>query len=268
MSIVPIDDEETLSVDETETLAAIHAAVTSEAIEVVDWCGASDIGRVRSENQDYWGHDGDHFFVVADGMGGQAGGRLAAEVAVESTLANTGKLVDDGAQSVVDRVNAEIVAAGTEAGYPLLGATLLFVDIGRSSSVVVSAGDTRLYRLGQQKLELLTEDHSVRNKLVAEGLDPGNLDGANSRLDALTSFVGREGGPSELWVKSFGPLPGDRLLLCTDGVYRALDPDELTDTLIEVSCRVAAERLLHLAFARGSRDNATAVVIDIGTAHP
>ncbi len=230
---------------------------------VSDWAGLTDTGRVRSHNEDRWLGDPDLGFVVADGMGGHAGGDVAADVAARCAFGWLGRLTEVTAPEMVYEANAAVLRAGADIGAPRLGSTLVALANRRNHVVVVGVGDSRVYRWRDGDAEQLTIDHSVRNELAAAGVAVEAAQEANVRLDALTAFIGqRSQFPPPLRAASFSVMAGDRFLLCSDGISGALDGTELARLMAAPTCHEAARGLIDAAAAAGGRDNATAVIAE------
>jgi serine/threonine protein phosphatase PrpC len=108
----------------------------------------------------------------------------------------------------------------------------------------------------------------VRSELLAAGLDVHEYRDRGVALYGLTSFIGLELDILRIDILAVPVRAGHRLLLCTDGVHRQLDDDRVRAALALPTCRLAAEQLVHDADAAGGRDNATAVVVQLGTGRP
>jgi type VI secretion system protein ImpM len=218
----------------------------------------SDAGRVREENQDAFVERADAgLWLVADGMGGHQGGRMASQLVADhvTRLAATGDLA-----TLARDVAAGIGAANTELrrlaetqpGFDG-GSTVVALCARGEQGIALWAGDSRLYRLRGGELERLTRDHSVAEE---EGEAPPG------EAHMLTRAVG---GADLLTLEDLhiDLRPGDRLLLCSDGLYGDLTPPEIAARLEREN---AARDLLALAMERGGSDNATAVVIAVSAA--
>jgi PPM family protein phosphatase len=263
-----LDDDDTTPTGNSDVLADL-AAIRADAALTVSECGsASSAGRRRRLNEDAFDRRA-NTFVVADGMGGRGGGALAARTAIDRFFA---RLDDAGPhpdwRELVDAVNADVRRAGHERGVDRLGTTLLVVLVGGPLITLVHLGDSRAYRLtdatARPRLDLLTRDHNVRAELLAAGLDIQEYRDRGVALHGLTSFIGLENEALRVDVLAVPVRAGDRLLLCTDGVHRQVDDAQLRTALTLPSCRRAAERLVEQADQAGGRDNATAVVVQIG----
>jgi protein phosphatase len=263
-----LDDDDTTPTGNAEVIAELTATLAAPALTVADWGSATTAGMRRRINEDAWGRRGDTF-VVADGMGGRGGGALAARTAIDCFLARLESAGDrPDWRGTVEAVNADVVRIGRERGVERLGTTLLAAVVGGPLTTVVHIGDSRAYRLtspeARGRLDVLTNDHNVRSELLAAGLDIGEYRERGVALHGLTSFIGLEHEALRVDVLAVPVRVGDRLLLCTDGVHRQLDDDQLRAALALPECRLAAERLVAEADQAGGRDNATAVVVGIG----
>jgi len=202
-------------------------------------------------------------------MGGRGGGALAARTAIDRFLA---RLVEAGEhpdwRRIVGSVNSDVIHAGRERGVDRLGTTLLVAVVGGPLITLIHVGDSRAYRLAslgdRPRLDLLTHDHNVRAELLAAGLDIGEYRERGVALHGLTSFIGLDLEALRIDVLAIPVRAGDRLLLCTDGVHRQLDDDQIRATLSLPTSQGAADRLVEQADQLGGRDNATALVLRLG----
>jgi protein phosphatase len=235
---------------------------------VVEWGAATSAGARRRVNEDAWGRR-DDVFVVADGMGGRGGGALAARTAVDRLLERVGRDAHPDWRAIVERVNADVITVATGRGIERVGTTLLAAVVGGPLVTLVHLGDSRAYRLthvaDDGRLDLLTHDHNVRAELLAAGLDVRDYRERGVALHGLTSFIGLEHDVLRIDVLAVPVRSGDRILLCTDGVHRQLDDDRLRTLLAASTTRLAADALVRESDLVGGRDNATAVVIQVGT---
>jgi serine/threonine protein phosphatase PrpC len=234
-----LDDDDTTPTGNADVLADLATTRADASLSVSDWGSASSAGRRRRLNEDAFGQRA-NTFVVADGMGGRGGGALAARAAIDRFLA---RLDEAGPhpdwRQLVDAVNADVRRAGHERGVDRLGTTLLVVVVGGPLITLVHLGDSR-------------------------GLDIQEYRDRGVALHGLTSFIGLENEALRVDVIAVPVRAGDRLLLCTDGVHRQVDDAQLRAALSLSSCRQAAERLVEQADEAAGRDNATAVVVQIG----
>jgi protein phosphatase len=209
-------------------------------------------------------------FVVADGVGGNAGGEVASELTVVelARLAGSADVTPDFVLAAIGRANDAIVARAGEAGAlrgmgtTLVGLVLVRKD-GEPYWMVVNVGDSRAYRLHRGKLDRITVDHSVVQDLINRGELTEADARTHPRRHVVTRVLGTDPAPQvDCWLRS--PVPGERFLLCSDGLSEELDEDEIR---VVLDCgaepaAVAAE-LTRLAVASGGRDNVTVVVVDL-----
>lgn len=241
------------TLDRLRSDVGIGAALT-------DWGAHTSIGRVRLENEDYWGRAGSQLFAVADGMGGMAGGRHASEHAVDRFLK-----VDpcSGWINAIRQLNRDVRERCNRDGFLEAGTTLTGLVIEPTRCLTINVGDSRAYRLRSGRLELITDDHTVRamldRQILASPTPP-----LRSDADALTSYIGYPGELQHANIGTHSTRPGDRFLLCTDGVYKQLAVPTLTVLLGKLGCNEAAQNIVSAADEAGGRDNATAVVVELG----
>ena len=220
----------------------------------------------RARNEDsVWAADG--AYLVADGMGGHESGQLASRTAIGvlRELAE-GVPAPDDARSTVRRAHAAVRAlpatTGRRPGTTATGVVL--TEHGDTPCwLVLNVGDSRTYRMAGGVLEQVTHDHSEVAELVASGLVPAGEASRHPRRNVVTRVLG--GGATEVvpdvWLLPVSP--GDRMLVCSDGLT-----DELSDARIEAELRSqdtaqpAADRLVAAALAAGGHDNVTAIVVD------
>lgn len=240
---------------------------------------ATDVGRVRTVNQDALLATAS-VFVVADGMGGHHGGEVASRFVVEefSRLDPTGFDADDGARAVREvlcaiQVRIEEYGAREGAGdHPWYSGTTAVAGIlvhhqSRPTWLVANVGDSRAYRFAHHRLEQISVDHS----LVQELLTAGKISAKEAESHPERHVVTRAlGGPQvpEADLFRWSVTPGERLLLCSDGITGLIDDAAIARVLAEVpEAQPAAERLVAAALAAGGLDNATAVVVDAVGSH-
>jgi type VI secretion system protein ImpM len=219
----------------------------------------SNLGRVRDENQDaFVERSDDGLWLVADGMGGHQGGKLASQLVAERVqrVVVTGDVtaVARDLTAAIMEANAELRSRGeAQPGFDG-GSTVVALCVHGGQGIALWAGDSRLYRLRGGELAQLTRDHSVAEEAgAAASDDDGHM---------LTRAVG---GADLLALDELrlDILPDDRLLLCSDGLYGDLTPQEIAARLATPDCTAATQELLALALERGGADNATAVVIAV-----
>lgn len=231
---------------------------------------ATALGR-RPLNQDAWVTIPDAgLFAVADGVGGEPGGEVASALAIralerffaQADAEEREGMVDSARLDLAFRMaHRDIITEASAGKYRSMGTTLAAVLVSGDRAVVGHTGDSRVYRRVEGRLEQLTVDHNVYERLArVEGISllSPSLGGALTR--ALTPRCNAR--PD---LRSISLEPGDVLLLCTDGVSGPLEPYEIQELLAQPP-EQAARGLVEEAIAVGGTDNATAVVIRIETA--
>ncbi len=256
--------------DATETidgdlLASLRTETSAPLTVAVDWGSATCIGNVRARNEDAHGHLDDVLFVVADGMGGHPGGELAARTVVSGILSSATRPIDDWV-TVLRQVNDQVRIAGRGRGYDKAGSAVVMAAIGAGLVTIAHVGDCRAYRRRGFELQRLTQDHSVREELLAAGVDTATMPERKASLHALTRYMGAADENAMAEVSAMAPIVGDRLLLCSDGVTRQLSEEQMVHALTGRTCSAAAELLVTMADEAGGRDNATAIVVEFGAA--
>jgi PPM family protein phosphatase len=205
----------------------------------------------------------DKLFAIADGLGGLQNGDIASRLALDSLhSAFAGNYSISGLIGACRESNRAVwlKADGQEAS---IGTTLTALAITTDvAEVVVNVGDSRLYRMRHGRLVRLTEDHTV----TAESIRVGELseDDAHSHpfRNVLTRAIG-VGPDVEVDYAGVSCESGDRFLLCTDGLFRALSPEEIKAGLDpETSPQQSADNLVGDAVEHGAEDNVTVMVID------
>jgi protein phosphatase len=243
---------------------------------VIDHGSATDVGRVRTINEDSFLAE-DRLFVVADGMGGHDGGDVASAIAVEelSRVAGMCLGLEDGKAAIAaalrsadERISAYAAdqrarghvafRSGTTAA-----AALLVEEPAGPQWLLANDGDSRLYRFGEGELTQISVDHSMVQELV----DAGRLTAVEAEHHPDRHVITRALGAIARSRPDFFHLmlpPGSRLLLCSDGVSGMLDPAAMAAILeAYADPREAAARLVEAAVEAGGCDNATAVVVDV-----
>lgn len=233
-------------------------------------CGQTHVGLVRRRNEDsHHASPEVGFFVVADGLGGEAAGDRASALAVRvlgSAAAEAGESLT--AADVVDAVslaNGRIRLA-CECDPTLRGmATTVTAAIVRAGTVeIVNVGDSRAYRFSGGKLECLTEDHTwIRDLAAATDVNPDSLKSHPYR-HVLTRAVGYEAKVTADTVQA-ALNPGDILLLCSDGLHGVVSAEEIAGCLsADSSVQAKAQTLIDAALGQGAPDNVTVIVVRQG----
>ena len=243
----------------------------------------SDVGRLRSNNEDsYRLEPALQLFVLSDGMGGEAHGEVASQMAAEVVATHCLEAANNRAApffgeprldlsektnrlaSAVQLANRKIhELAQSSPEYRGMGATILAVWLEGPQMSLVHVGDSRAYLLRAGSLEQLTADHS----LVAEQVRRGLITPQQADTSAMQSVLIRAlGTREEVEVDADEQvlLEGDTLLLCSDGLNRMVTDPEIASTLLtSLNAQAGADRLVELANDYGGEDNITVIVLRV-----
>lgn len=256
----------------------------------LSFAAATDVGRQRNHNEDNFLIDKKlRLFMVADGMGGHAAGEVASSIAVHEirdAVNNQKDLIDryrvdhPGVQpyeilqvlehAVQEACGAVFRRAQAEPDKRGMGTTatvLLIAGTGdHLRGFIAHVGDSRVYLARQNQCHVLTEDHSLMNELVRRGkLNREQIETSPYKQykNAVTRAVGVNGSV-EVDTFDFDILPGDRFLMCSDGMYAYVDEADLPRQLADGEIKEAPKKLVEVANKGGGHDNITAVVIRVG----
>ncbi len=234
------------------------------------YAARSDVGLVRQANEDS-GYAAPHLLVVADGMGGHAAGELASATVV-ATLA---ELVDGDRLPLTDsdalpELESAVKAAGASIGQVIteepdlagMGTTLTGTYLLDHQLAIVHVGDSRAYLLRDGVLSQITHDHTYVQTLVDTGRITAEEAAVHQRRSLLMRAIdGSQPVEADLFFHDV--LPGDRLLLCSDGLAGTVSDDELRQLMSEGDPTGTVIACVDLALARGAPDNVTVVVADV-----
>ncbi len=272
---------------------------------VVRSCGVTDTGRVRAVNQDQFlvatllkalqieqsslpqkrlqhSPDRSYLFVVADGMGGHAGGEQASAMAIDSVeefILGTFKWFAQFREPEHDQVLADFQMALGEANARVLaeardwpelrgmGTTLTLAYSLNDALFIAHVGDTRCYLCRQGQLYQLTHDHTLVEEMVRKGTIAIEDAAKHHLRHVITNAVGGTSASLKVEVHKLQLEAGDRVLLCSDGLTGMLSDEEINQVLLDADDPVVAchQLVLH-ANEAGGRDNITAVVADFRVA--
>ncbi len=235
----------------------------------VVWSAATHVGRVRKSNQDSVVADLP-VFVVADGMGGVAGGEVASAAAIARFEGFRGAAaVDaDSVLAAVRSANSDVFARRFEDSERAdMGTTLAGVALTRQEGtdvvLVFNVGDSRVYMSRGADFRRVTTDHSVVAELVAAGEIEETDAATHPERNVVTRVIG---GAPEVEVDSWviAPEIGDRFLICSDGLTGEIDDAALASAMFDTSDTVGlVNDLVEGALASGGRDNVSVVVLAV-----
>ncbi|MDO5641734.1 MAG: protein phosphatase 2C domain-containing protein [Paracoccus sp. (in: a-proteobacteria)] len=224
-------------------------------------------GLVRRYNEDAFASIPElSLWVVADGMGGHAAGDIASRIIVEE-LASIGVPISAEDQRIrfrerLDRAHRRIRSYAAENRLDMVGATVAALMVYGTELTCGWAGDSRIYLLRKGSLTALSRDHSE----VAELLAQGTISEAEARNSPRRNVILRAigiGQQAEPELATGVAEPGDRFLICSDGLTEHLQDDEIARVMSrEETPEAVADNLVALTLDRGAKDNVTVVVID------
>lgn len=236
-------------------------------------CGISDVGRVRKNNEDVWANLADiHCYILADGMGGHQAGEIAAKEAVDTLCRHLKKQLKTGSKSLEETkaliasafqaVNSHVYKLGKSA-HELkgMGTTLCLLHLHPEGAILAHAGDSRIYRLRDKKLQLMTEDHSLLSELSSRGKLTQEEASTFHYKNIITKAVGTE-PQLEPTIISEPYKTKDLFLLCSDGLSDLLTIKEMEEVLLKAhSLSEAASQLVSLSKMKGGHDNITVLIV-------
>lgn len=230
----------------------------------VAWGARSDVGLVRSHNEDSFLLRAP-LFAVCDGMGGHAAGEVASSLAVDTIAAKAPAIADDTLLgAAVEAANVAIID-GAEAGVgkPGMGCTASCAVIKGNQMAVAHVGDSRIYLLRQGSLVRVTHDHSYVEELV----DAGEITADEARVHPSRSIITRAlGSDRDMYADHFTieVRNGDRVILCSDGLSGMVGDHEIeTLAVSSATPQAAADKLVSAALTAGGSDNVTVIVVDV-----
>jgi serine/threonine protein phosphatase PrpC len=256
------------------------ARLEGEAVQIVS-SGSSDVGRVRTNNEDSFRIvEALNLFILSDGMGGEAHGEVASAMAVDVINKYCESEKEDSGATVLEEVPANINSqtrklknAVAQANFQIfqsaqknpeqrgMGATITALWLKDTLMSIAHVGDSRAYLLRSGNLQQLTNDHS----LVAEQVRRGLITPQQAEESEMQSVLLRALGAHpevEIDTDEVEIIPRDVLLLCSDGLTRMVTEPEIAGALqAETIPSAAAERLIALANENGGIDNVTVIVV-------
>ncbi len=248
----------------------------------------TDTGRVREHNEDSLGSDPDlGLFVLADGMGGYNAGEIASGIAVKTIMSLVREAYAVQSMKYRDTVSGlsrpSIVlrdailranklihqTAKTQTQCEGMGTTIVACLFHDNHICVAHVGDSRLYRLRNERFERMTQDHSLLQELVDRGFYTPEEAARSTNKNYVTRALGVE-LTVDVELHEFPTQPGDCFLLCSDGLSDMVTDEDLQLTLSTFGhdLQVAGQQLVKLANEQGGRDNISAMLARVIDVYP
>ncbi len=231
---------------------------------------ASNIGKVRKSNQDS-GYAGYNFFFVADGMGGHAGGDIASAM-VSQAVAGADRHYETPQQAIRE-IDSALEAANEKLARTVedhqelrgMGTTFSGLMVVDNKIALSHIGDSRIYRVSDGKLRQISKDHTFVQRLVDTGRITEEEALVHPRRNVLMRVLGDVEIELEIDSEIHDANPGDRWLLCSDGLSGVVPEDVISQIVLNknVDVEEAAELLVYEALEHGAPDNVTVVIVDV-----
>lgn len=247
-----------------------HCFYDSVHAVTIESCSHTDRGLIRARNEDALLCDAHRqLFAVADGMGGHAGGDVASAIAIRTLEAAAGPATQHALVEAVAAANQTILATAREnRELEGMGTTLTVLAVARGEAVWAHVGDSRLYLYREGALRQLSRDQTW----VRQQVDAGLLTAEQARSHPYASMLVQALGVKETVQPEVGALtcyPGDRFLLCSDGLTGMLRDPEIAEVLRGSDmCEAAVIELIDQANRNGGADNITVVLVAVRAGTP
>ena len=229
----------------------------------------SHVGKIRANNQDS-GYAGARLFVVADGMGGHAGGDVASAIAIKRIIETDQSY--PSAQDAEFALQSALMAANSLLAETVfdhqeltgMGTTVSAILRVGSELALAHIGDSRIYLLRDAELSQITADHTFVQRLVDSGRITAEEAAVHPRRSVLMRVLGDVDAAPEIDTTVMATLAGDRWMLCSDGLSSYVADDKILAAMQSVADPDdAAKRLISLSLDNGAPDNVTVVIVDV-----
>lgn len=229
----------------------------------------SHVGKIRSNNQDS-GYAGHHLFIVADGMGGHAGGDVASAITIndmagiDRAFASAEEAIE-ALKGALDSANTRLAETVFDHGELTgMGTTVSAMALVGSRVAIAHIGDSRIYRLRGSTITQMTSDHTFVQRLVDSGRITVEEAAVHPRRSVLMRVLGDVDATPEIDTAIEETEAGDRWLICSDGLSSYVPEDRIVAAFdAERDALGVAERLVKESLDQGAPDNVTVVVVDI-----
>ena len=229
-------------------------------------CAATSVGHVRKINEDAFLDAREHsLWAVADGMGGHSRGDRASQSIIEHLQDFVpGLSAQESVDTIVDRLSRANDYCRQASDGQVMGSTVALLYLEAGDAYLVWCGDSRIYRLRDAALEQLTEDHSLVQELHRLGEMSADEAENHPSSNVITRAIG-VADELDVQIRHMDLLPGDRFLICSDGMFKDVAFAEVEDRLSLPSPSQALDALVDIALKRGGTDNVTGIVVQVPT---
>ncbi len=237
---------------------------------IVESCQLSDVGQKRRHNEDYVGfyepaditdlEAHGRLYVLADGVGGAAAGDIASHYTVDRIIyAYYRQDPDEDAGSrlrrAIEETNAEVFARNMDrSGQTEMATTVVAALVRGDQLIAANVGDSRAYIIQGERIEQITEDHSLMAEMISDGIITAEQAETHPYRNVILRSIGAyEAVQVDLFFRQLAP--GDTIILCSDGLTRLVNNQDLVDITRRYPPAEAARQLINLANKRGGDDN-------------
>lgn len=245
-------------------MSSANTALASTPVAPLRWhsCAATNVGYVRKINEDSFLDAREQgLWVVADGMGGHSRGERASQTIIEELQSfEAGDVALRNVQDLLTRLQKANAYCRSMANGKVMGSTVAALYLHEDAGYILWAGDSRIYRHRHGKFSQLTDDHSLVQELHRLGELTAEEAENHPSANVITRAIG-VADEIEIQVRKVDLLPGDRFLVCSDGLFKDVRMQEVGYYLSLPSPRQALDKLVQLALLRGGTDNVTAIVV-------
>ncbi|WP_299654836.1 PP2C family serine/threonine-protein phosphatase [uncultured Tateyamaria sp.] len=205
-------------------------------------------------------------WAIADGMGGHQGGDFASQTVIDALSSLPEDLppasLPGRIRDALHQAHRDIQAEAARRGSAIIGTTVVLLVVSGDHFLCLWAGDSRLYRLRGGMLEMISEDHSVVGELVAAGQLTWDQAEHHAQNNQITHAIGVGSVPG-IEKRRGAIVPGDRFLLCSDGLTKYANEAMLKRIMQDAPLDTLADELMRVALAGGGADNISVIAVEV-----
>ena len=225
----------------------------------------TDVGTVRKANEDsYFESSNSEVWCVADGMGGHARGDVASHMITQDLSQliseSENKVLVENIVNCIEVVNRKLVALSKQK-QSIVGSTVAILLFENNKAHCIWAGDSRIYRIREGRIQRITRDHSQVEEMIDAGLIKPEEADSHPESNIITRAVGAS-SQLDLEIRTYDLKFSDKFILCSDGLNNVFSDQELENILRTTSLNLITEHFINEAIVRKARDNVTVLVIE------